>query len=62
MEAATACLDPAPVTIFISSGTPAATAREILKQVSKWLKEHGDELPGLTPREPVPAIDDDILF
>jgi len=62
MEAATACLEPAPVTIFISAGTPAATAREILKQVSKWLKEHGDELPGLTPREPESASDDDILF
>jgi len=33
-----------------------------LKQVSSWLKEHGDELPGLTPREPVAAIDGDILF
>ncbi len=55
MEAATACLPPAPVTIYISAGTPAATAREILKQVAKWLKVHGDELPGLTPR---PAHDD----
>jgi len=61
-EAATACLDPAPVTIFISAGTPAATAREILKQAARWLKEHGDELPDLTPREPESASDDDILF
>ena len=62
MEAATACLEPAPVTIFISAGTPAATAREILKQVSKWLKEHGDQLPGLTPREPEPtACDNDSI-
>ena len=61
-EAVTACLDPAPVTIFISAGTPAATAREILKQAARWLKEHGDELPDLTPREPESASDDDILF
>ena len=62
MEAVTACFDPAPVTIFISAGTPAATAREILKQAARWLKEHGDELPDLTPREPESASDDDILF
>lgn len=55
MEAATACLEPAPVTIYISAGTPAATARDILKQAAKWLKEHGDELPSLTPREPEPT-------
>ncbi len=58
MEAATACLEPAPVTIFISAGTPAATARAILKQAAKWLKEHGDELPSLTPREPEPTACD----
>jgi len=61
-EAETACISPAPVTIYVSANTPASTAREILKQVSSWLKEHGDELPGLTPREPVAAIDGDILF
>ena len=58
IEAATACLEPAPVAIYISAGTPAATACEILKQAAKWLKEHGDELPSLTPLEPVPAADD----
>ena len=62
MEAVTACFEPAPVTIFISAGTPAATAREILKQAARWLKEHGDELPDLTPREPESASDDDFLF
>jgi len=63
-EATTACLEPAPVTIYISAGTPAATAREILKQVAKWLKVHGDELPGLTPIEPQPAVGpaDDVPF
>jgi len=50
LEGVTACLDPAPVTIFISNGTTAAPAREILEQVAKWLKEHGDELHELTPR------------
>ena len=58
MEAVTACLEPAPVHIFITAGTPAATAREILKQAAKWLDEHGDELPGLTPLESV-ATDHD---
>lgn len=58
LDAVTAAIDPAPVTIHILAGTPAATAREILKQVSKWLKEHGDELPSLTPREPERTVDD----
>ena len=58
LEAATACLEPAPVHIFITAGTPAATACEILKHAARWLKEHGDELPGYTPLEPV-ATDDD---
>lgn len=58
MEAVTACLEPAPVHIFITAGTPAATAREILKQAAKWLKEHGDDLPNLTPRKPEPTACD----
>lgn len=59
LEGVTACLDPAPVTIFISNGTTAATAREILKKAAKWLKEHGDELHDHTPRESEPTAGDD---
>lgn len=58
MDAVTASLEPAPVTIYIESGTTAATAREILKQAAKWLKEHGDELHELTPQEPAPTAGD----
>ncbi len=58
MEAVTAAIAPAPVTIHIMAGTPAGTAREILKQVAKWLKLHASELEGLTPREPEPAAFD----
>jgi len=54
----TACLPPAPVTIFTSSGTPAAVAREILKQAARWLKVHGDGLHNHTPREPEPTAGD----
>lgn len=50
LEATTAAMEPAPVTIHILAGTDPATAREILKQAANWLKHHGNELPSLTPR------------
>lgn len=62
LEAVTASLDPAPVTIHILAGTPATTAREILKKVAKWLKENGNELQGLTPREPETRSNDTAPF
>lgn len=54
-EAATACLEPAPVTVFVCAGTPPATAIQILEQAVAWLREHGRELEDFTPREPEPA-------
>jgi hypothetical protein len=62
MQAVTAALDPAPVTIHILAGIPAATARAILKQAAKWLKEHGTDLPGLTPRQPRPSNTSNVPF
>ncbi len=61
MEGATAALDAAPVTIFICDGTTAAEARAILKGVSRWLKEHGDEMHDFTPQEPPATSGDDEL-
>ena len=62
LEAATACIDPAPLTMFIAAGTHPETAIEILEQALNWLKEHGDKLPTMTPIEPAPFSDGDCPF
>lgn len=63
MGAATACMSPAPLTIFIAAGTSITTARTALKEARKWLKGF-DTLSGFMPTEPQSAHcdSDDLPF
>jgi hypothetical protein len=58
VDPVTACLEPAPVTIFIRAGTSVSTVREFLKQTTKWAKLSDRKLSKLTPL-PRPPIEDD---
>jgi len=61
LKAATAAMDPAPVTIHILAGTDPAAARKILKLAANWLKHFGNTLPDVTPGN-FDNMDDDLPF
>lgn len=61
MGAATACIAPATVTIYILAGTAPATARDVLKEAAKFLKQF-DTLADYTPTKPPAAADSEIQY
>lgn len=48
IDAATAAIEPAPVTILIAAGTSPKAARRVLKLARQWLAKH-DSLERFTP-------------
>jgi hypothetical protein len=60
IDAVTAAMEPAPVTVHIAAGTTPKAARRILKLMRQWLKTR-DSLEGFTPA-PRDSHSDDLPF